>query len=70
MIDLSKIDGRKFYIGVGALLLVAIGQAIVPAETEHFIHSIQLMDFSTVEGQGWGAWMLWAFRSALEKIQK
>lgn len=69
MLDFSKMDGSKFYIGIGALVLVAVGQVLVPNETGHFINEINLLDVTSVEGQGWGAWMLWAFRSAMKKLE-
>ena len=69
MFDFSKIDGRKFYIGIAAILVVAIGENLAPGAVQQFFSEVNLLDFSEIEGQGWLAWMLWAFRSAMKKLE-
>lgn len=62
---LDKVDGGKFYAGVGALVITALGEHFFPGS---FL-DMDLTDLKAVEGQGFMAYMLWAFRSAMKKME-
>ncbi len=70
MFNLDKMDGSKFYTGIAAIVVVALGGALAPDNIALFLEEITLLDASSMEGQAWYAWMLWAFRSAMKKLEK
>lgn len=67
MFNLPSItNGKKFYLGAAVLFVTAAGKFFFP----ELFANINLLDFQGVEGQGFMAYMLWAGRSALKKLEE
>lgn len=57
------INGYKGYTAALILLVAALLKYFVPESP------IDLLDLNAPEGQGFAAYLIWAFRSALKKIE-